>query len=433
MNIELAKKRAAKFFDYHNLKLPVDVVALLNTFAFVEEEIIPSKGDAICINKTGKPHIIIKKNISKFRKRFTYAHELGHLQIPTHTGMISCSTDLDFSINHNEYMKMEEEANAFAAELLMPEHWLIDMINTYPDYNELIKQVCDTAQVSFMAALYNIIPLSPVNHMFYIQDKINAFCHIKFGSNINQPIFLYKEGSYDPDWLAINMQSKLNDITNETMDVSIIIFKKIISLNTVQKIASYFTDAKSIQTICNSITKKNDISYAHLFKDIKFYLPKGFIIKITCKISGSFTYIYAPETYVRPPEKTNQYTCDEWCNSSSIFHVESIGELITIDVWFFQTSFSMKDINENDNRNSKTIIKSIVYENYSDPQKCRSVLGQINGVIGNLKNHKDDFDKKTFYNILKQKFDSKPNLASITQHRDFNTFLFKKICELYNL
>ena len=120
---------------------------------------------------------------------------------------------------------MEEEANAFAAELLMPEHWLIDMINTYSDYNELIKQVCDTAQVSFMAALYNIIPLSPANHMFYIQDKINAFCHIKFGSNINQPIFLYKEGSYDPDWLSINMQSRLKDITNETMDVSIIIFK----------------------------------------------------------------------------------------------------------------------------------------------------------------------------------------------------------------
>lgn len=182
---------------------------------------------------------------------------------------------------------------------------------------------------------------------------------------------------------------------------------------------------------CNH--KKKDISYAHLFKDIKFYLPKGFIIKITCKISGSFTYIYAPETYVRPPKKTNQYTCDEWCNSNSIFHVKSIGELITIDVWFFQTSFSMKDINKNDKRNSKTIIKNIVYEYYPDPQKCRSILGQINGVIGNLKNQKDDFDKKTFYNILKQKFNSKPNLVSITQHRDFNTFLFKKTCELYNL
>lgn len=82
--------------------------------------------------------------------------------------MISCSTDLDSSINHSEYMKMEEEANAFAAELLMPEHWLIDMINTYSDYNELIKQVCDTAQVSFMAALYNIIPLLPCKpHVLY--------------------------------------------------------------------------------------------------------------------------------------------------------------------------------------------------------------------------------------------------------------------------
>lgn len=51
MSIELAKKRAAKFFAYHNLKLPVDVVALLNTFAFVEEEIIPSKGMPFALTK----------------------------------------------------------------------------------------------------------------------------------------------------------------------------------------------------------------------------------------------------------------------------------------------------------------------------------------------------------------------------------------------
>ena len=82
MSIELARKRAKKFFQYHKLSLPVKIDELLKHYADVKEAYIPVDGDAICLNND-KPLIIIKSNMSPLRKRFTYAHELAHLQIPS--------------------------------------------------------------------------------------------------------------------------------------------------------------------------------------------------------------------------------------------------------------------------------------------------------------------------------------------------------------
>lgn len=131
MSLELARKRARLFFQYHKLSLPVDIEKILNSYASVEETYIPIEGDAICINNIEMPHIIIKSNMSPYRKRFTYAHELAHLQIPSHTGMISCTTEFSDSIDMSAYYKMEQEANAFAAELLMPSDWLASLISTH--------------------------------------------------------------------------------------------------------------------------------------------------------------------------------------------------------------------------------------------------------------------------------------------------------------
>lgn len=70
MSVELAKKRAKKFFEYHKLSIPVQTDELLKRYATVKEAYIPVEGDAICLNND-KPLIIIKSNISHLRKRFT--------------------------------------------------------------------------------------------------------------------------------------------------------------------------------------------------------------------------------------------------------------------------------------------------------------------------------------------------------------------------
>ncbi|WP_343558996.1 XRE family transcriptional regulator [Sphingobacterium sp.] len=62
------------------------------------------------ISDLGFPVIIINKNFSNDRKRFTIAHELGHLVM---------HNENNFPVS--EYRDKEKEANNFASEFLMPE------------------------------------------------------------------------------------------------------------------------------------------------------------------------------------------------------------------------------------------------------------------------------------------------------------------------
>lgn len=54
------------------------------------------------------------------RKRFAIAHELGHFFLHPKTQQLKLCTDKDMSIWRENYMCEESEANAFAAELLIP-------------------------------------------------------------------------------------------------------------------------------------------------------------------------------------------------------------------------------------------------------------------------------------------------------------------------
>src|SRR5690606_5820245 len=63
------------------------------------------------VTKEGYPVIIVNKNYSNDRKRFTIAHELGHLLM---------HDDKNFPISEFRTDKIKEnEANVFASEFLM--------------------------------------------------------------------------------------------------------------------------------------------------------------------------------------------------------------------------------------------------------------------------------------------------------------------------
>lgn len=47
MSIELARKRAKKFFQYHKLSLPVKIDELLKHYADVKEAYIPVDGERL--------------------------------------------------------------------------------------------------------------------------------------------------------------------------------------------------------------------------------------------------------------------------------------------------------------------------------------------------------------------------------------------------
>lgn len=69
-------------------------------------------------DKTG---ILYNQNDSEHRQRFTVAHELGHFMMNHSMGV-----SREEIINLKNKLKIEKEANIFAAELLMPKQLIID-------------------------------------------------------------------------------------------------------------------------------------------------------------------------------------------------------------------------------------------------------------------------------------------------------------------
>ncbi|WP_083243758.1 ImmA/IrrE family metallo-endopeptidase [Aeromonas sp. DNP9] len=150
------EKMAARLLDRHKLKPPFDLDALVSEYANVEYHHFPFSVDGITIGIGGdqKPQVLINSNAPETRRKFTLAHELGHIIIPWHTGTIV--SHLGSIDSHFEYMEMESEANLFASELLVPKAWLHELTKEFTTFESLIKKVLMDTSVSRDAAFIKI-------------------------------------------------------------------------------------------------------------------------------------------------------------------------------------------------------------------------------------------------------------------------------------
>lgn len=150
------EKMAARVLARHKLSPPYDLEQLVKIYGTVEYLHIPFEADGITVGIGGdtKPQIIINDTAPETRKKFTLAHELGHIIIPWHTGTIVSHID---PVNSNfEYKEMEAEANLFAAELLVPRSWILDIQDSFPSIENLVKHVLISTGVSRDVALIKI-------------------------------------------------------------------------------------------------------------------------------------------------------------------------------------------------------------------------------------------------------------------------------------
>lgn len=105
-------------------------------------------------------------NNSKQRQRFTIAHELGHYLLHNHSKS-EVFVDKDFIVKYRSdknyspaEIKQEQEANAFAAELLMPKKMLLAELSK-KDYRlisetEFIKAMAKIFEVSIPAMSFRL-------------------------------------------------------------------------------------------------------------------------------------------------------------------------------------------------------------------------------------------------------------------------------------
>lgn len=160
--MDAATNFARRLVEKYELSPPVDVESLVRKYADLVFASIPFEGaDGISLNLkvSGKTtRVIVNRNKPIIRQRFTMAHELGHVIIPWHVGTIIDHLDPEEVHETSHYWAIEAEANAFAAELLMPLSYIEDVITNNQDLakaNEFISRECQVSPIASAKRLAN--------------------------------------------------------------------------------------------------------------------------------------------------------------------------------------------------------------------------------------------------------------------------------------
>ncbi len=157
-----------------DLAFPVPIESLVRRVAEYSEELLPTPSDALMLPSgpgRERPLIIMDRNCPQARKRFTLAHELGHILIPWHEGAYACSVESFDGSNH--FREMEFEANLFASELLMPAEVIQAQDGWAENPARTTASLAAQAGVSMVAAAYRLIRMLPPGHFFIETNGTN--------------------------------------------------------------------------------------------------------------------------------------------------------------------------------------------------------------------------------------------------------------------
>ena len=153
--------------ETYKLIYPIDLYNFVSMLGFNVKHVDTGNSDAYTIINGGEKLILLNKNINlKKRINFTLAHELGHYFIPHHLEpLYACSINEIISTKNLSNLDIENEADIFASELLMP-YKLFAGCNarTFDD----ILNVSMTYNVSIQAAAIKLIE--------YTQDVVCFIC-----------------------------------------------------------------------------------------------------------------------------------------------------------------------------------------------------------------------------------------------------------------
>ena len=160
------RKRALEFCKENNIKtFPVEIIKACNKLGLkvFEEYLDPDVSGMIIVDNepwerygTNK-FIVVNLSELATRRRFTIAHELAHYVLHKEGNVLYAHRDMvgNSAVQSN----IEQEANYFAANVLMPEKLVEDKVNDIkeeawgilPNF-VLIKEIADSFAVSESAA-----------------------------------------------------------------------------------------------------------------------------------------------------------------------------------------------------------------------------------------------------------------------------------------
>lgn len=415
-----AKAFASKLVDEKGLIPPIDPLALIKERGV---EVLEEKNQygIEAYSYLGKSLKIVINPEFNFmpRRRFTLAHELGHIYIPWHNGDTKCDTDKPYNIiNGVKYLDIQElEANIFASELLMPTKWLILQYEA-ENFNlrTTIEHVQSIAKTSIMACLYALERSLTSGHIFYVKKEFSDYWK-EFASertHITRVFYYYEEEMSLLDKICISkVEFNISQYNVIHYTLTPCLKKENIIeiynesggniVETLLVLSEY--NMKNILLSLNSIFDSiNDVYLAILFFGDRF-------IKI---ISGNSSLL---NCYSLSYSKIIElFICDQ-----VNFKVMEIGldfTLLIVSEEFYE--FVLRDRTE-----PNTLLKQIVSDLYPETEKMNK-LRSINGIVSNINGSNKNSSRDILYNKMKYRFIDL-DWIELFNHKDFDIYLVNKI------
>lgn len=184
---------AQRFQELYGLTPPVDVLTVAKKLARVRFLDFPAwiNADGITQNlkhPLKRTTILLNQSVAHHRRRFTIAHEIGHIIIPWHIGDIVDDLSAADERSNSRYRRMEAEANRFAAELLMPRNWVTNITSRVEHLRGAIITIAQVADVSLAAASLRAMQFGPPGYVIaHTRDGTISLIGQTAGTNASLP------------------------------------------------------------------------------------------------------------------------------------------------------------------------------------------------------------------------------------------------------
>lgn len=413
------RKIAQRVMTKYNLHPPIDMAGIIQDKRITcVEENLGTNADGYSDLKDSDLKIVLNSAIQyEPRKRFTLAHELGHIFISWHSDVTLCVTDNEYS-EHNKLDIQEHEANVFASEILMPTEWVKEMLtrngNRSLKYN--VKQLCSIANTSIMACFYALENAMKSGNVIVVgRDK---FFSKKFISDRRMVLYFQGYDEYDV-WDNLCVCKEEFEIGN--YQVCHYVFPECPSL---EQIVTAFRTKENVENALEVIFGNNFSAWCCWM---------GVVLNQISQIYNAYLFAgnkcvkhYKNEKSLMQLYHSNKQDLTDECELFEYdFYEVDFGNGWTM-ILIKEPYYAIKEkVSYSD---SRILIKEILSELYTEERNIKEASYRINGIIGSALSHREAMTKEEIYNLLSIKL-RRRDIAEFVSHREFEKFVYSKSVE----
>lgn len=177
-----AQRLADTIIEERRLTPPIPIEDLVREVADIRGARLRETGlDAVLhgLHRTNRPTLLIDEDAPDTRRRFTLAHEYGHLSMAWHRGTLRCHINAPVQAEQGDetttqVFTFERDADQFASRLLIPRGYIEELDPR--DVDAIIDAAFKTG-VSAEAAIYGITSYLPPGNLLILLDSYGTHIH----------------------------------------------------------------------------------------------------------------------------------------------------------------------------------------------------------------------------------------------------------------